>query len=288
MIAAGGLNPDISSEQIEHLKNLYGLDEDVYTRYFKWVKSIMLLDFGLSFSSGQSVKSEILSRLPVTLFINIVSICLIFLISFYLGIKSAINLNSRVDKVIKQFSLISYSFASFYIGLILIYFLAFQLELFPISGLHSLNIEDNGVYYYIDYFWHLVLPITVLVLSGVGSLTLYIRNLVIEILKNDYIFFAKARGLNNSVILKKFIIPNLLSPTVTMLGLSLPAIIGGSVILEQIFSINAMGLLFFQSALSRDYPVIMGLLIIGSFLTLIGNMIADLILLKINPFFKNN
>jgi peptide/nickel transport system permease protein len=90
------------------------------------------------------------------------------------------------------------------------------------------------------------------------------------------------------MILKKFIIPNLLSPTVTMLGLSLPAIIGGSVILEQIFSINAMGLLFFQSALSRDYPVIMGLLIIGSFLTLIGNMIADLILLKINPFFKNN
>jgi peptide/nickel transport system permease protein len=286
LVSAGGLNPNISAEQIESLKALYGLNEDIYTRYVKWAKSILLLDFGLSFSSGNSVQDEIVSRLPVTILINVISMFLIFVISFYLGIKSAINLNRLTDKVIKQFSLIGYSFASFYLALILIYLLSFKLEIFPISGLHSLNVE-GGVWYYIDYAWHLVLPIVVLVFGGIGSLTIYIRSLVIDILKNDYIFFAKARGLDTNTILKKFVLPNLLPPIVTMLGLSLPAIIGGSVILEQIFSINGMGLLFYQSALSRDYPVIMGVLIVGSFLTLFGNMLADLILLKINPFFKN-
>ena len=112
---------------------------------------------------------------------------------------------------------------------------------------------------------------------------LYIRALTIEILKSDYIFFARARGLDNKKILRYYILPNLYPPVITLLGLSLPGIIGGSVILETIFSIDGMGLLFYQSALSHDYPVIMGILIIGAFLTLIGNMFADLILLKLNP-----
>ena len=112
---------------------------------------------------------------------------------------------------------------------------------------------------------------------------LYIRALTIEILKSDYIFFARARGLDNKKILRYYILPNLYPPVITLLGLSLPGIIGGSVILETIFSIDGMGLLFYQSALSHDYPVIMGILIIGAFLTLIGNMFADLVLLKLNP-----
>jgi peptide/nickel transport system permease protein len=115
---------------------------------------------------------------------------------------------------------------------------------------------------------------------------MYIRSLTIEILKSDYIFFAKARGLDSKKILRYYIMPNLYPPVITLLGLSLPAIIGGSVILESIFSIDGMGLLLFQSALSHDYPVIMGILIIGAFLTLLGNMLSDLILLKLNPYVK--
>ena len=122
--------------------------------------------------------------------------------------------------------------------------------------------------------------------GGIGSLTLYIRSLTIEILKSDYIFFARSRGLDNRKILRYYILTNLYPPVITLLGLSLPGIIGGSVILEKIFSINGMGLLFFNSALSHDYPVIMGILIIGAMLTLIGNLLADLILLKINPNFN--
>jgi len=138
----------------------------------------------------------------------------------------------------------------------------------------------------LDEAWHLVLPIFVIVFGGIGSLLMYVRSLTIDILKSDYIFFAKARGIGDRTILRRYILPNLSPPIVTMLGLSLPGLIGGSVILESIFSINGMGLLFYQSAMSRDYPVIMGILIISAFLTLVGNIVADLVLLKLNPHFK--
>lgn len=207
---------------------------------------------------------------------------LIFIISLYFGIKSALKPNSFFEKFTKQLSLISFSMPSFYLALILVLIFSIKFELFPIAGLHSMP-NDGSFTYYLDFAWHLALPIFIIVFGGIGSLILYIRALTIEILKSDYIFFAKARGLNNKIILRYYILPNLYPPIITLLGLSLPGVIGGSVILETIFSIDGMGLLFYQSALSHDYPVIMGILIIGSFLTLLGNILADLILLKINP-----
>lgn len=280
--ASGELNPNITPEAIEELKKIYGLDKPLYIQFFSWVYSILQLDFGISFSSGSTVKDEILSRIPITLTINIISMILVFLISLYLGIKAAMKKESIFDRFTKQLSLLSFSMPSFYLALILVLIFSIQFELFPIAGLHSV-INDGSFNYYLDFAWHLVLPIFIIVFGGIGSLILYIRALTIEILKSDYIFFARARGLDNKKILRYYILPNLYPPVITLLGLSLPGVIGGSVILETIFSIDGMGLLFYQSALSHDYPVIMGILIIGAFLTLIGNMIADLVLLKLNP-----
>ncbi|RXJ76389.1 peptide ABC transporter permease [Arcobacter sp. F155] len=280
--ASGELNPNITKESIEQLKAIYGLDKPLYVQYFSWVLAIIQLDFGISFASGELVKNEILQKLPVTLTLNIISMFLIFIISLYLGIKAALNKNSLFDKFASQLSLVSFSMPSFYLALIAIMVFSIHLEILPIAGLHSVA-DDGSLTYYLDYAWHLILPITIITFAGIGSLTLYVRSLVIEILKSDYIFFAKARGLTKNQILRYYILPNLYPPVITLLGLSLPGIIGGSVILESIFSINGMGLLFFQSALSHDYPVIMGILIIGALLTLLGNMIADLILLKLNP-----
>ncbi|MGB0990347.1 MAG: ABC transporter permease [Halarcobacter sp.] len=280
--ASGELNPNITKESIEQLKAIYGLDKPLYVQYFSWVLAIIQLDFGISFASGELVKNEILQRLPVTLTLNIISMFLIFIISLYLGIKAALNKNSLFDKFASQLSLVSFSMPSFYLALIAIMVFSIHLEILPIAGLHSVA-DDGSLTYYLDYAWHLILPISIITFAGIGSLTLYVRSLVIEILKSDYIFFAKARGLTKNQILRYYILPNLYPPVITLLGLSLPGIIGGSVILESIFSINGMGLLFFQSALSHDYPVIMGILIIGALLTLLGNMIADLILLKLNP-----
>ena len=280
--ASGELNPNITSEAIEQLKSIYGLDKPLYIQFFSWVYSILQLDFGISFTSGEKVKEEILSRIPITLTINIVSIILIFIISLYFGIKSAMKKNSIFDRFTNQLSLLSFSMPSFYLALVLVLVFSIKFELFPIAGLHSVP-NDGSLNYYLDFAWHLTLPIFIIVFGGIGSLILYIRALTIEILKSDYIFFARARGLDNKKILRYYILPNLYPPVITLLGLSLPGIIGGSVILETIFSIDGMGLLFYQSALSHDYPVIMGILIIGAFLTLIGNMFADLVLLKLNP-----
>ena len=284
--SAGELNPNITKESIEHLKAIYGLDKPLYMQYISWVMALFHLDFGISFASGKPVIDEIASRLPITLKINIIAMVLIFVISIILGIRSALRAGSRFDTTLKQFSLFSYAMPSFYLALLLIIIFSVKLGWFPIGGLESIEPKE-GIAKSLDHAWHLFLPIFVVVFGGVGSMLMYVRSLTIDILKSDYIFFAKSRGVEGNRLFFRYILPNLSPPIITMLGLSLPGIIGGSVILESIFSINGMGLLFYQSAMSRDYPVIMGILIISAFLTLLGNILADLVLLKLNPHFRN-
>ncbi len=283
--ASGELNPNITEQSLEQLKKVYGLDKSLLEQFLSWLKALMRLDFGISFASGQSVKQEILSRLPITLTLNLISLVLVFFISMFLGINSALKQQSRVDKLTKQFSLLSYAMPSFYLALLMVMFFSVKLDILPISGLHSIEPKE-GISYYLDISWHLLLPIFVMVFGGIGSLSIYIRGLTLDVLKSDYIFFALSRGIKGKKLFRYFILPNIAPPIITILGLSLPGLIGGSVILESIFAINGMGLLFFQSALSHDYPVIMGILIISAFLTLLGNIIADLLLLRVNPHFK--
>ncbi len=283
--SAGELNPNMTPEAIEQLKAVYGLDKSLSMQYIDWVKNIITLNFGISFVTGQDVSIEILKRVPITLIMNITALVFVFSVSLYLGVKAALNYEKKTDYIIRQFSLISFSMPSFYLALLFIIFFALKLDWFPIAGLHSIE-EKTGFLYYTDMAWHLVLPVGVMIFVGLGSMIIYIRSLTLEILKSDYYYFALSRGLTQKQLLRFYIVPNLLPPIVTLLGLSLPGLIGGSVILESIFGIDGMGQLFFMSALSRDYPIIMGTLMITSFLTLLGNMIADLILLKLNPYMK--
>ena len=284
---AGELNPNMTKEAIERLKAVYGLDKSLFMQYIDWVKNMLSLNFGVSFVSGQDVSSEILKRLPVTLIMNITALITVFAISLYLGVKSALNYEKKTDYIIRQISLVSFSMPSFYLALLFIIFFSVNLDLFPIAGLHSIE-EKVGIAYYADMAWHLILPVGVMIFVGLGSMIIYVRSLTLEILKSDYYYFALSRGLDKAKLLRYYIFPNLLPPIVTLLGLSLPGLIGGSVILESIFGIEGMGQLFFMSALSRDYPIIMGTLMITSFLTLLGNMIADLILLKLNPYMRRS
>ena len=275
----------MTKEAIDKLKAVYGLDKSLTMQYIDWVKNIVTLNFGISFVSGQDVSTEILKRLPVTLFMNITALISVFIISLYLGIKAAMNYEQKSDYIIRQISLVSFSMPSFYLALLFIIFFALNLDLFPIAGLHSVESKE-GLDNYLDMAWHLTMPIGVMIFVGLGSMIIYIRSLTLEILKSDYYYFARSRGLSKQQLLKYYILPNLLPPIITLLGLSLPGLIGGSVILESIFGIEGMGQLFFMSALSRDYPIIMGTLMITAFLTLIGNMVADLLLMKLNPYMK--
>ena len=283
--SAGELNPNMTPEVLEHLKAVYGLDKPLYQQYIDWMLNLLSLDFGVSFVSGQNVIDMVSDRIGITLIMNIASMVFIFMISIYLGILAAMNSGRFSDVFIRQLSLFSFSMPSFYLALLLILALSVKLEWFPIAGLHSIEPKE-GIWYYTDMAWHLFLPIFVMIFVSLGSMIVYVRSLVTEILKSDYYFFAKARGLKNKELLRYYILPNLMPPIITLLGLSLPGLIGGSVILESIFGIEGMGQLFYMSALSRDYPVIMGILMVTAFLTLLGNMFSDLILLKLNPYFK--
>lgn len=279
--AAGGLNPNMTPEAIAHLKAVYGLDKPLATQYLDWMSAMLHLDFGVSFASGNRVIDEIEARIGVTLGINLAAMILIFALAFRYGIRSALK-RGGYEKGMKQLALLSYATPSFYLALLLILVFGLKLGWFPMAGLEGLE-PKSGPARWLDIAWHLVLPVGVIVFTGFGSLMLYIRSLTREILKSDYIFFARARGLEDRTIVRRYIYPNLMPFIVTILGLSLPGLLGGSVILEQIFSIDGMGMLFYQSALARDYPVIMGILVVGAFLTLLGNMIADLVLLAIDP-----
>ena len=283
--SAGELNPNMTQEALAKLQAVYGLDKPLYMQYIDWIGNMLHFNFGISFVSGAEVSSEIAKRLGVTLVMNVVAMAMVFMLSIYLGVKAALNEGGWVDKTISLFSLVSFSMPSFYLALLLTLVFSVELEWFPIAGLHSIEAKE-GVYNYLDMAWHLFLPVFVMIFVSLGSMIVYIRSLSVEILKSDYIFFAKSRGLSEKVIKRRYIHPNLLPPIITLLGLSLPGLIGGSVILESIFGIEGMGQLFYLSALSRDYPVIMGILMITSFLTLLGNMLADIALLKLNPFAK--
>jgi peptide/nickel transport system permease protein len=286
-LASGELNPNITAEALENLKKIYGLEKPLLEQYLTWCKSIANLDFGISFSSGKSVKDEILSRLGITLTINLVSMFFIFAISLVVGILAGLGQGGKFDGWTKNFSALSFAIPSFYLAILFIGFFSIYLGILPISGLHSQGMQEPlGLAYWSDYAKHLILPLSVIILTGVGSMALYVRSLSVEILKSDYLFFAKARGAGNKRVIFSYILPNLSPAMITMLGMSLPAVIGGSVLIESIFAINGMGLLFFQAALSRDYPVILGITMTGAFLTLLGNIIADLALLKLNPFIK--
>ncbi|MEA3374438.1 MAG: ABC transporter permease [Campylobacterota bacterium] len=283
--AAGELNPNMTEEAMAKLKAVYGLDKPLLQQYIDWMLNLLTLNFGVSFVTGQSVMDEVAKRLPITLTMNIISMIAVFIISIWLGIKAALSFEQKKDYAIRQLSLVSFAMPSFYLALLLILLFSVELDVLPIAGLHSINAPE-GVMYYVDMAWHLVLPIGVMIFVSLGSMIVYIRSLTLEILKSDYYYFALSRGLSKKILLRRYLLPNLLPPIVTLLGLSLPGLIGGSVILEAIFGIEGMGQLFYLSALSRDYPVIMGILMVTAFLTLLGNMVADMLLLKLNPYAK--
>ena len=285
-LSGGELNPNMSAESVARLQAVYGLDKPLVQQYAEWIGNLLRLDFGISFVSGQDVTAEIMKRLPITLGINVTSLVMVFFLSVWLGIRAAMRFEGKTDILIRQLSLVSFAMPSFYLALLLILFFSVELGWLPITGLHSIGGPQEGMAYVLDTAWHLILPVFVMVFLALGSMTVYVRSLTLEILKSDYYFFARARNLPERSLLWRYIFPNLLPPVVTLLGLSLPGLIGGSVILEQIFGIEGMGQLFYLSALSRDYPVIMGILMITAFLTLLGNMLADLVLLKLNPYAK--
>ena len=272
------LNPKITKETKERLKKIYGLDKPLYVQYFIWLKNIGKLDFGNSFAPDHGkVIDKIKSRIGITLTINVLSMLLIFIFGIPIGVLAAIYESRFLDKFLSFFVFIGFALPTFWIALLLMMLFGIKLGWLPISGIKSLNHEHLPfLMQLLDYAKHLVLPLFVSAIGGLAGISRYVRGNMVEVLKMDYIVAARARGLSATKIYLKHALRNALLPVITILGLSVPGLIGGSVIFESIFSIPGMGMLFYQSVMSRDYPVIMGILTIGAILTLLGNLLADI------------
>lgn len=279
------LNPKITPEARERLEKYYGLDKPIIVQYFLWAKRVVKLDFGDSFSTdSRPVWEKIRERVPVTISINLLSMLLIFLIAIPVGISSATHQYSLYDKVTTVGVFLGFAMPAFWLGILLMMLFGVYLQWLPISGLKSMNYETlSAGGKLLDLAKHLALPVFVSALGGIAGISRYMRSSMLEVIRQDYIVTARAKGLPESKVIYRHALRNALLPIVTLLGLSVPGLIGGSVIFEQIFSIPGMGQLFWMSVMQRDYPLIMGLLTIGAILTLIGNMLADLCYAVVDP-----
>lgn len=279
------LNPKMTPEIVEKLRKHYELDKPIHIRYLKWLKNISILDFGRSFSpDGRKVIEKIGERIPITLTINLLSIILIIVISVPFGIFISVKKGSTSERLLSFVSFIFYSIPSFWFALILITVFGVYMGILPISGLRSLNYSNLSLWgKLIDLCKHLILPVIVASIGSIAGFSRYMASNFDDVLRQEYITLAKIKGLPESLILRRHALKNALLPVITILGLSIPGLIGGSVIVESIFSIPGMGELFYKSVMARDYPVIMGMLVISSFLTLLGNLIADICYAIVDP-----
>ncbi len=271
------MNPKASQEMKERLNALYELDKPIYVQYGSWLKKIGRGDLGVSFSSDhRPVADKIMERLPITILINFLSLLIIIAVAVPIGVLSAVHQDSLFDKVTTVFVFIGFAVPTFWLALLLMIFFGIHLGWLPISGLRSLNYEYLGVWeQLVDLVKHLVLPVLVSAFGGLAGLSRYMRANMLEVIRQDYIMTARAKGLSERDVIYRHALRNALLPAITILGLSIPGLIGGSVIFETIFAIPGMGQLFYMSVMARDYPTIMGILLIGAILTLVGNLIAD-------------
>jgi peptide/nickel transport system permease protein len=273
-----GESPDLSPEVRKQLTELYGLDKPLVVQYWSWLTRLARLDFGRSFlPDGKPVLTKIGERLPVTLMLNIVEMLIILAVAVPIGVLSAVRQGSNFDKVTTMFVFIGFATPDFWLALLLMSFFGAQLGWLPISGLRSMNWEYLSFWgQQLDFVSHLALPIVVATFGGLAGFSRYMRQSMLEVVRQDYVQTARAKGLSERVVIGKHALRNALLPVVTILGLSLPGLIGGSVIIESIFAIPGMGQLMVQSIYARDYPVVMGNLVVVAVLTLFANLFADI------------
>jgi len=277
-LQTGDLGMRASAQALESLRKLYGLDQPLHVQYWNWLTRIVRLDFGRSFApDGKPVLQKIGERLPITLFLNIIEMLLILAVAVPIGVLSATRQYSVFDKITTVFVFVGFATPDFWLALLLQILFGVRLDWLPISGLRDINWEYLSFWkQQWDFLKHLILPVLVATFGGLAGFSRYMRQSMLEVVRQEYIQAARAKGLAERTVIGKHALRNALLPVATILGLSLPGLIGGSVIVEWIFAIPGMGQLMVQAVFSRDYPVIMGNLVIVSTLTLVANLLADI------------
>lgn len=283
------LNPLAGEAARQRLEVLYGLDRPIYVQYWDWLLRLLHFDFGNSMSAdSRPVLTKIMERLPLTVGMNVTAMFLTLLIAIPVGIASACRQNSLFDRSVTVLVFLGFAMPSFWLALLLMMFFGIELQWLPISGLTSMNYEQLTLWgKFCDLAKHLALPILVYTVGGLASMSRYMRACMLEVLRQDYILTARAKGLSETTIIRRHALRNALLPVITLLGFSVPGLIGGSVIIESIFALPGLGQLFYAAVMARDYTMIMGNLVLGAVLTLFGNLLADVCYGLADPRIRN-
>lgn len=278
-----------TAEERARIKALYGLNDPIPVQYVRWMTQVLKGDLGRSFVDGQPVAKSILERLPYTLYLNFLIMIVIYVVAIPIGIISALRQYSKFDHAMTTLAFLGQAVPSFWIGLILIYTFGLKLDLLPISGIGTigLNVRTAGFWKtFVDRAAHVIMPVFVVAFGSMTGVARYMRSSMLEVVRQDYVRTARAKGLPEKVVIIKHAMRNAFLPIVTLLGNELPLLFGGMVVIESIFSWPGIGLLSIRAIFQRDYQIVMAVNMMGAVLMVIGNFLADLLYVVVDPRIK--
>jgi peptide/nickel transport system permease protein len=267
----------VSPETIQNLIRLYGLDKPLPEQFVSWFTAFWQFwkpeAWGYSFVDGRPVTEKIAEKTVTTLLLMGTALFVTIIVAVPLGILAAVKQYSWADKIITSLATIGYALPSFVLGILLLYIFSIKLNLFPSFGMQSLGQENNPA----DIAWHMVLPVASLAIQQIAGWSRYMRASMLEVLQQDYVRTARAKGLSGSRVLFKHALRNALIPVITLLGLTIPSLLAGAAITEVIFSWPGLGYMTVQSVQTNDYPTVLAIVMIGGVMVIMGNLLADIL-----------
>lgn len=278
------ISPSISEADVELKKEQLGLNDPLYVQYFRWLGNVFQGDFGYSFANYEPVTAMVVERIGPTLILMGSALIIAYLIAIPVGIISAVKQYSWIDYATTGSSFLGISVPNFFLGLGLIYIFSVKLGMFPTGGMNTLGAEGS----LLDTLKHLILPSIVLATAIAGNMVRYVRSSILEVLGEDYLRTARAKGLHEFIVVNKHALRNALIPIITVVGLDIPLLVSGAVITEQVFQWPGIGQLMIQSIMSRDYPTLMALTFIAAIVVLVTNLVVDILYSVVNPRIKFN
>jgi peptide/nickel transport system permease protein len=278
-LAVYTLNPTITAQDIERIKHIFGLDQPIHIQYLKWAYGIFTGNWGFTFFGGRPVLQVILERFPATFLLMGSGMSLAIIIGMLIGILGAVRRYSIFDYLATTGAMVALSFPTFWFGLMTIFIFSLKLGWLPSGGMYTLGGEE-GI---LDLLRHLILPTVVLALVLVAQWSRYSRSSFLEVIHQDYIRTAKSKGLSGGRVLLRHAFPNAVAPLIALAGIQLPWLFSGALVTETIFGWPGMGRLFVDALTMKEYPVLMGMVMITAMFVIIGNLVADVINALIDP-----
>lgn len=276
-------NRKLTPERLDELRTLYGMNKPIIEQYFIWLKNVFHGDFGFSLQHMLPVTTLINQYIWNSFIIAFASLLLTWSIAIVIGVYSATKQYSVFDKLVTLGVFASLSVPSFFIGLLMIKVFGVDLQILPIGGMLDTGSNSTGLAYVLEVIRHMILPVCILSFLSVGSLTRYFRTGMLDVLQMDFIRTARAKGLKERTVIFRHALRNALLPAITLLAFELPGLFSGAIITEQIFGWPGIGKIQLDALSARDYPVLMTLTMLLSFLTILGNFFADVLYAAADP-----